>query len=547
MKRIVSAVSILLVLVLAFTSLAEVTYSDDGSFPICSEPVKLTVGIQDDALVEDYETNDLTMKLLEWGNFDLDFVTYASTDYMTKLNTMVMAGGDDLPDVLFIPTGYENMIYSWALEGAIIPVTEYINDPTVSFYYHDAMARTGVNMTSQIVSPDGEVYGLPTYNQSYANEVPDKAFYYAPWLEKLGLDVPTTTDELYDVFEAICTGDPNGNGIADEVAISGIWGKPDFGVTWFPWLMNSFVYAGDLNYYLVNDGEISAAYVTDEWREGLKFMRSLFEAGFIPMETLTQDSTAYNALLQSKCVFMQNQSNPAPYSTDPEFATGYKAFAPMIGPEGVQLGTNRISTASVSFVITKNCKNPEAAFRMGDLLLSQTLSITARFGQQGVNWDYLEDTDDPSYYVPTIEGWDVIFVAYDDPSYWNGGKAQNAAYRQHGPYVRQYKISMSGKKPEAITPYVRNYAECYVLYQESDWKCKDIVPKLVYSAEESDLISEKKVALMDYVVSATASFLAGNTDINDDNAWNAFVEECYNIGLETILEVENEVYTRMYK
>lgn len=40
------------------------------------------------------------------------------------------------------------------------------------------------------------------------------------WLEKLGLDMPTTTEELKEVLIAFKTKDPNGNGKADEIPLS---------------------------------------------------------------------------------------------------------------------------------------------------------------------------------------------------------------------------------------------------------------------------------------------------------------------------------------
>lgn len=37
------------------------------------------------------------------------------------------------------------------------------------------------------------------------------------WLDKLGLEVPTTLAELKEVLIAFRDGDPNGNGIQDEI------------------------------------------------------------------------------------------------------------------------------------------------------------------------------------------------------------------------------------------------------------------------------------------------------------------------------------------
>jgi ABC-type glycerol-3-phosphate transport system substrate-binding protein len=67
-----------------------------------------------------------------------------------------------------------------------------------------------------ITSPDGGLYSFPFY---YSDPTDPQC--YAYWinkdrLDKLGLEMPTTPDELFDVLVAFRDGDPNGNGIPDE-------------------------------------------------------------------------------------------------------------------------------------------------------------------------------------------------------------------------------------------------------------------------------------------------------------------------------------------
>jgi putative aldouronate transport system substrate-binding protein len=226
-------------------------------------PVKLSVAITEDLRIQDYETNYMTGILERDANVNLDFVLFPSTDYANKLNLMVMAGGSELPDIIINGPG-DGMVYQWAREGAIIPLTKYLRDPKLSPWTHDAIKRTGVDILSQITSPDGEIYGFPALNQSYGNEYPDKVFYYEPWLTKLGLKVPETTEEYRAVLRAAVTKDPNGNGKADEQGVTGLPPMAD----WFRFLMNSFVYAGGPNQLKVDNGKLSVAYTTPEWREG---------------------------------------------------------------------------------------------------------------------------------------------------------------------------------------------------------------------------------------------------------------------------------------
>lgn len=76
-------------------------------------------------------------------------------------------------------------------------------------------------MSTAITAPDGNIYALPSINDCYHCSMAQKMWIYKPWLDKLGLDVPTTTDELYTVLKAFKDKDPNGNGKADEVPLTG--------------------------------------------------------------------------------------------------------------------------------------------------------------------------------------------------------------------------------------------------------------------------------------------------------------------------------------
>lgn len=185
-----------------------------------SDPVRLSVAITEDIRIQDYETNYMTGILERDANVDLNFVLFPSVDYINKLNLMVMAGGNELPDILIANSG-DAMTYQWAREGAVIPLTKYFNDPKLSPWTHDAIQRTGVNFLSHVTSPDGEIYGIPFFNQSYGNEYPDKIWYYEPWLKSLNIKIPTTTEEFRNALRAAVTRDPNGNGRADEQGLTG--------------------------------------------------------------------------------------------------------------------------------------------------------------------------------------------------------------------------------------------------------------------------------------------------------------------------------------
>ena len=246
------------------------------------DPVKLTVWVPDSTRIEDWNTNEMTLWLEEQANVDLDIVVLSSDDYSTKVNMALTAGKiSDLPDIILGSSNFSSsMVYDWAKAEAVLSLTDYYNDPDLAVNINEAIERTGVDYTKHITSPDGNIYGIASYNQSYGNEYPNKLWIYKPWLDALGKDVPTTTEEFYELLKLVSETDLNGNGKNDEIGMAGSSIGSTYG-GYLITLMDAFAYAGDTNYLAVNDGVVSASYTTDEWKKGLEYTAKLFSEELI--------------------------------------------------------------------------------------------------------------------------------------------------------------------------------------------------------------------------------------------------------------------------
>ena len=518
-----------------------------------SGPVKLTITIMDDLRIENYETTVQSRLLEKEANVELVYNVLpfpAATDYNNRINLMVMAGGNELSDLIVAVPG-DAMIFQWAQEGAIIPVTKYINNQATAPNIHESFQRIGRNFLSDITSPDGEIYGFPAITNSYYDEFDNKYMYYKPWVDKLGLTFPTTTADYPAFLRAILNGDPNGNGRRDEIPLTGEFnfrGTTDYS-RWFFWLMNSFVYSGDPRLLTVNDGKVGVAYNTDEWRQGLNFVRSLFVENLVPVETLTQDNNQMRALINQDgpTVFSfvwYNADNIDAANPNAEF---YDAALPLRGPGGVQYAKYLPLPVNVGMEISKNCKNVEAAFRLGDIMCSEYHAIMARFGEEGVHWDYAKNIPNAeALYDPTIPGWPLSIITHDDIPFWGGTGITNASWRQKGPYVRGYNIVNGTGLPKGVpTGRAGVNARIAILYQEQATRPKEIIPKLIFNAQEIAEFTEIYNNLTNYLTSTTAAFLSGSQNI--DAGWNSYIAELNNIGVQRMIAIAQTVYDRMYK
>ena len=523
---------------------------DDAKEPdVPAEPVKLTVWVQTQTKVADYNDNEMTRWLEEHANVDLEVTAIPAADFNTKVNMALTAGAvEDLPDIIM---SYKAMaatsVMEWADAGNILPLTEYYNDAELAKNINEAIERTGVDYTAHLYMPDGNIYSIGNYNQSYGNEYPGKIWINKVWLDKLEMEIPTTVEEFYNVLKAVAETDLNGNGKNDEIPFAGSTGTK-YG-KYMEAIMNGYFYAGDKNgvYNIVEDGVVSSGATTEEFKESLKFLRKMFQEGLVLKESLTMNDDQFLTLANTEdnTVFSFVYSSPSGF-TDEDRRSEYIAINPLIGPEGVQYSTYHQSVGNHCFFITANCKNPEAAFKVGDLMSSEYIGISSRFGLQGTDWDYPQDAKNVDEWESAMSQFPLYVVLYDADNFWAAKEPTHNSWMQTGPYVRQYAIAngMSVKKG-AVSSSTENQNQAQINYQEGGYAPKEHIPVLVYNEDESVIVAEAQSALASYIGEFIGAVMMGNKNLEGD--WDAFQSELEKIGLSDYLAAVQSAYDRMYK
>ena len=530
--------------------------SDSGEFDPRSitEGVTLTIAITENARVEDYNTNETTLAIEEALGVNLEFITYPAADFFEKINVMIMSG-DELPDMIFKGGSSSTDWSSWIAEGALLPLTDYYSDPNLASNIIAFSEESGIDVAGSLTMADGEIYYLPTYGHSPNGEVFGRLWYYEPWLEEIGMDVPTTIDEFYEVCKVITETDLNGNGKKDEIALGGDGlgsGQTDY---WFNCLMCAFVYAWDKEYRIIEDGVVNYAYNTEAWREGLRYIKKFFDDGIIPKETLTQSKNQWYAQIcaDEQTVWCFGDWEPYNTTNKPyEWVVDNDCLMPLAGPDGTAYAMYRPGMPGLGGAITIDCENPEAAFLVANMFCSEELSITKRFGQRGVDWDYwdeakIEDKESYAAYDPSKE---IYIICYNDGEFWSGTEIQNRSYMGYAPGLYGDKV-FSGRatKVKGLTE-----DEQYVLDAQNEViaaynALHEYVPEQVFdyaplTTEETEQIAEIKSSIKSYMLEMTGAFLAGNKDLDAD--WDSYLAELKKIGIDEIIEVYQTAYDRVH-
>lgn len=133
---------------------------------------------------------------------------------------------------------------------------------------------------------DGKNTGLPNLNHSHVQGT--VSIYRADWLEKVGMEVPTTIDELHDVLYAFVHNDPDGNGKDDTY---GFVPTSTSTAYYFPEFFGAYNNVLPFDWQEV-DGEIVYGGLRPETEEVLQLLADWYKDGIIYPAFIELDKSA---------------------------------------------------------------------------------------------------------------------------------------------------------------------------------------------------------------------------------------------------------------
>lgn len=507
----------------------------------------------------DYQDNWVTSCLEEQENIRIDFQTCTSgEDGKTKLN-LLMASGDTLPDILLTTkwTKAETMLYGQ--QGLIIPLNDYLEDCE----NWNRLNEECPNRLGQLTMADGNIYSYGNTNETLHSMYQARMWIYKPWVDKL-LDgkMPTTTEELYEYLKAIKEQDPNGNGIADEIPLTGCIAEGSWATDPTTFITNAFLQNNNILSntnavtgagFIVNDGTVEFQFTKDEYRDALAYLNKLFKEGLLDSQTFTQDTTQMQASVRGEtplvglvagggfpCDITElRQEKPGPYQD-------WTVLEPVEGPDGVRLAAyypvDYFQTCCG--VVTKDCKNPELAVKMFDLLASEEWTLTQQFGQEGIGWEYVSEGT-------SISGDEAHWKVIDPPAYREDGTGGdytslginfvkniwdtdacilgNTSALRLGRYAKDPSMNSEG--------LLYSFGNAYSQYKPDE---DSMLPSMAYTAEDAKKISEYSVSIGQYANQATVQFITGDLDIEKD--WQSYVDRINSMDLEGYLALQQKSY-----
>lgn len=321
----------------------------------------------------------------------IDYYELEASTVGEKVNIMLASG--DLPDAFINTVNQSQLTQNMPL---FVQLDEYLTEENCP-HVMDIFEQYP-EVKDAITQTDGHIYSLPT--SMYVSNEDDGSsiqFINKAWLDKLGLAMPTTTDEFYEVCKAIKAGDPNGNGQADEIPVlftQNNWAA-HFMFFMGPWGITE-VTNGFGAYMKITDGQVIFTPTLPEFRDGLEYWHKFAEEGLIDVEGFTMTNQQFYARLKEYIGVTYRGWTPAS-NFDSETAKEFVALPPLQASDHPEITPvnpgywNTYRGNNYGFAITAACKDPAALVRWYDAQNADTrIKLTWRLGEEGVLWELVD-------------------------------------------------------------------------------------------------------------------------------------------------------------
>lgn len=492
--------------------------------PIVNEPVTIEVTVRHDVMTdyESYADMKNLKELEEITNVKVKWNEIASASWNEKKNLMFASG--DITDA-FWGEGIEdtdiltNLDYFLSLESLIDTYA-----PNIKKIFEKVPDAKKV-----VTSSDGHIYSMFRIRGAYFPNTMTVHGINKTWLDNLGLSMPTTTDELYDVLKAFKERDPNGNNEKDEIpliflhqmgnaTISEMDFFPAFGV------YNNTSYS-ELTYHLmVQDGKVVFSPTQEGYKEALKWMNRLYSEGLMDQEVFTSDSSNYNAkTLQGDFVGVVSGWTISNVVGFEKAEKDFVQLPPLKGPDGHQ-GWTRVDELYLGrnmFEITTMNKYPEVTMRWLDQIYDEEMSIQIFYGP----FDEMTEKD--------ANGHVTCLEPPEGKTYgvwrWGNTPADSAPYA----ILKEYEARVTPAKQQrdkdqfhkALVPFLP----------------KEVYPSVFFSLEEINELKKIIPDINSYVEKMRAQFVTGG---NIDAQWGNYVTQLEKMGLDKAMEVYTKAFER---
>lgn len=444
----------------------------------------------------------------------VEMETVINTEARTKALTLFAA--DDLPDILMKNALNMSDVVNFAQSGQLVNLKPFMDAglmPNFTEAYNN-----DVNLRIALTTEDGGVYCLPAYYPDDIDRVRRFMYINETWLDRLGLEKPTTIDELLDVLRAFRDEDANGNGDPnDEYPI--VFGDAVAQMERTARALAGIDHVFDQPFNVVN-GELKQMFTSDNMKEAWKFLNTLYEEGLMESDVFTRDATSFFARLSND---QYGVSLLLPTTDSSQFGVLLPTFNLIDGVDVIWNWKVSPLLGVACFSITKANPYPMATARWIDYLYGEEGATLVRMGVEGDTYVVNEDGS-LSYSDKVKNDEQGVEFAMGKYSFWLGPNACPGKYTARET-LPLWEGTLQAEIVDDFEPFLTKHTYTLPVLDSSLEK------------ERQRLISEINA----YYTETRAQFITGALDFDKD--WDTYCKTMEDLGLDRLEEIYQEAYS----
>lgn len=525
-----------------------------GNLPLVAEGTEKTLRIYTYMQPDAGQLEDLWLYnfIQDKMNINLEITSFSAENREEFLS--LAFASDDLPDII-IEGNFtaSDLSYYGASEGQLLDLAPYVNDtfmPNLTKIY-----EAYPDFKESVQDTEGHIWSLGYFSNPENRNNVSRAFINYDWLEKCGLEVPTTLDEFVDMlykFKELDESDyPLGGTYAYKAPTN--------------YLLNAFGYNTN-DYYgtvmaLRNGTPVLPVADREAYGEFLKLMNQLYTDGILHPDYFTLDKAGAKAVYANAGYGFLSEASFL-YVSDFQPYWGALPLTSEWNDTAFWPANYKIGVSAGQALVTSACEEPELAVAFLDWFYTKDNFELSTRGPKAEQTDLLDDSS---------KGW---YLSEDGAVIQNSYEENKDAYASENDYVYKniqiWDARIIGTEMEVenlkgnvvfdYEPNVADYEDINVLRKEitsgqlhwqkglestvCNYVTEERFPDYVYIDPDDATYYDNLLTVIDeYATQESAKFITGARSLDE---LDAYFDEIERLGALEYVEFFTEYYNSIH-
>ncbi len=472
-----------------------------------AQVTELSVHMHDDDGYTIFDSSLPVWKIAEEANNIVLKGTAPTTPLNSEEVFNLMLAADEIPDI--IHTKRANVLkYN---EKLFLPLDELIEEHAPDL---KALLEERQDVVKHMKAADGKMYYIPFIPDGEASM---GWHIRKDWLDQLGLEVPSTYEDMLTVMKAFKDNDLNGNGINDEVPF---FSRRTLGI------YDLLGIYGLVDVEYVEEGMVKNDLYSQDYKEGIIGLRNLYKEGLIDAEIFTRGNTARDMMFDDNIGGMTLDWFGSTAGYQDKYVDQIEGldWIPMAPPADINgdvwIEYSRKTVEDMGWGISINNEHPEETIKFMNYWFTEEGRRLMNYGIEGQTYDMVDgkaifNEKTLSEGKSVLENMRLI------------GAQTMIGFHQDFEYEKQWmnELALEGAQ----------------MYIDNDYFI-DLLPALNYTDEEQKRIAKIEPQVKAYVEEMSQKWILDAVSVED--TFDDYMKKLEELGAVEMMQIKQAAYER---